>query len=143
MANIPLINGTSYSWAQIVVNINGTPLIGITSISYTTTQEKTNNYGMGNRPTSRGRGRKETEASFTLRLAELEALRNSVGNRDILDIPPFDVVVSWLPEDTTIPVSHTLKNAEFLSDPVEVNEGDTSIEVECPLIISHVEHESL
>jgi hypothetical protein len=144
MASI-LINGTSYSWAQITINIQGTPLYGVTAISYKTSQEKTNNYGQGNRPVSRGRGRKETEASLTLRLGELEALRNSISNRDILDIPPFDITVAFIPNNADInqPLVHTLKNAEFLEDPVDSTEGDTTIEVDVPLIISNVIYEAL
>ncbi len=137
----PLINGTAYSWSQIRVNINGTPLIDITSISYKTVQEKTDNYGQGNRPTSRGRGRKTVEASITLRLGELEALRNSAPNRDILDVPPFDISVAFIPENNGVIVAHSLKNAEFLEDPVEANEGDNEVLVEVPLIVSHIEHE--
>lgn len=29
---VPLINGKSYEWADIVVNVLGTPIIGITNI---------------------------------------------------------------------------------------------------------------
>ena len=144
MASI-LINGTSYSWAQITINIQGTPLYGVTAISYKTSQEKTNNYGQGNRPVSRGRGRKETEASMTLRLGELEALRNSISTRDILDIPPFDITVAFIPNNADInqPVVHTLKNVEFLEDSVDSSKGDTSIDVDIPLIISDVKYEAL
>lgn len=139
----PLINGTSYSWSQITVNIGGSLIVDITAISYKSMQEKTNNYGSGSQPVSRGRGRTEYEASMTLRLGEIESLRNSVASRDILKIAPFDVTVAFLPEDATIPVVHTLKNAEFLEDPVESTEGDTTIEVEVPLIIAGIERESL
>ena len=31
---VPLINGKSYEWADIVVNVLGTPIIGITNIEY-------------------------------------------------------------------------------------------------------------
>ena len=140
MALQPLINGTAYSWSQIAITIGGRPLTDVTAISYTVTQEKTNNYGIGNQPTSRGRGRKEYEASITLRLGELEAIRNSVLSRDILDIAPFNITVSFLPEDGTLPVNHILKNAEFTANPVDVSEGDTSIELEIPLIIAGVDY---
>ena len=140
-----LINGTSYSWAQITINIQGTPLYGVTALSYSETQEKTNNYGRGSAPTSRGRGRKEYEASMTIRLGELEALRASIASRNLVDIPAFDVTVAFIPNnaDTNVPLVHTLKNAEFLSDSVDVSEGDTSIEVDMPLIISEIIRESL
>ena len=132
----PLVNGTAYSWAQIRVTIGGRPVTGITQINYKRTQEKVNNYGAGNAPTSRGRGRKEYEASITLRLGEIQSISRSAENGDITNLLPFDITVSFLPEDATIPVNHIIKNAEFTEDFVEVSEGDTSIEMELPLIIS-------
>ena len=144
MASV-LINGTAYSWAQITINIQGTPLYGVTAISYTETQEKTNNYGQGSNPVSRGRGRKEYESSITIRFGEMEALRNSIASRNLVDIPPFDITVAFIPNnaDTNLPVVHTLKNAEFTTDGADITEGDTSIEVDLPLIISNIIRESL
>ena len=53
---IPLINGTAFDFAQIIVNILGVPVASVSSIEYEETQEKVNNYGAGNRPVSRVRG---------------------------------------------------------------------------------------
>ena len=41
MNGIPLINGTEYSWGDIVFSIAGTPVIGITGIEYNDEQEVT------------------------------------------------------------------------------------------------------
>ena len=54
MAFQPLVNGTAYSWSQITVNILGVPVAGVSAVSYTEEQEMQDNYGAGNRPTSRG-----------------------------------------------------------------------------------------
>lgn len=133
----PLINGQAYSFSLITVNILGTPVVGITAISYKTSQEKVNNYGAGNRPVSRGYGKKECEGSITIDMEELEALIAAAPNRDILDIPPFDIIVTYTPQSGAV-VVHTLKNCEFLEDPIEAGDGDTRISVEVPLIISHI-----
>ena len=60
----PLINGINYSWANITVIGLGVPFIGITKIDYNAKQEKTNNYGAGSQPVSRGYGRVEYEGSL-------------------------------------------------------------------------------
>ncbi|WP_205630531.1 hypothetical protein [Flavobacterium psychrophilum] len=56
----PLINGREYGWADIVVNISATPIIGIRAIKYEEEQEKENIYGAGRNPVSRGYGRVKT-----------------------------------------------------------------------------------
>ena len=40
-----LINGKSYEWADIVVNVLGVPIIGITNIEYEEKQGMENIYG--------------------------------------------------------------------------------------------------
>jgi hypothetical protein len=59
---IPLINGTAYDFSQIIVTILGVPVASVSSIEYSEEQEKTNNYGAGNRPVSRGQGAIEAKA---------------------------------------------------------------------------------
>jgi hypothetical protein len=137
MALIPLVNGESYTWAQIIVNIGGVPIAGVKAIKYKTSQEKVNNYGSGSSPVSRGRGRKEVSASITLEMAEVEALRASSTTKDLLDIAPFDIIIAWLPTNGAI-VRKTLKNCEFTEDLMESKEGDTTIDIELPLIVSHI-----
>ena len=53
----PLINGVAYSWASINFTLFGVPVAGIVSIEYNRKQAKTNNYGAGTEPVSRGYGR--------------------------------------------------------------------------------------
>ena len=59
-----LVNGRSYDFASISVIIGGVPFRGISAINYTQEQEKTNNFGTGNSPVSRGRGAIETSVSI-------------------------------------------------------------------------------
>jgi hypothetical protein len=139
MADFPtLINGKSYAWAEVTVLALGVPIAGVKAISYTRKQEKKNNYGAGSKPVSRGHGREEYEASITLSMNEIQTLTNAAPQRNILKIPPFDIIVSFLPTDGII-VTHKLRNAEFLEDPIEMEEGDAEIVAECPLIISDIE----
>lgn len=43
----PLINGINYDWGSVSVILFGTPVVGITKITYKSKQDKVNNYGAG------------------------------------------------------------------------------------------------
>lgn len=133
-----LINGKSYEWADIQVTLLGQPLFGITSIEYAENQEMENVYGAGRFPVSRGYGKVVPEAKITVLMEELEAIQNAAPNNRIQDIPEFDIIVTYLDASLTTRV-HVLKNARFMNNGRTSASGDTSIPVEIPLLISHVE----
>jgi hypothetical protein len=136
----PLINGKSYEWADVVINILGVPFSGVTKISYDDTQEMENIYGAGNRPVSRAYGNFKPTASITILMEEMEniqAAATALGGV-IQRIPEFDVTVTFVDSSLT-PRTHTLKNCRFTKNTREIAQGDTSIACECPLILSHVE----
>jgi len=133
----PLINGKSYTWAGITVNIGGVPVAGIIAISYSRKQEKTNNYGAGANPVSRGRGNKEYEASITLHMEEVERILLAAPNRDLLDIPAFDVNITFQEAPEQI-ANHRLVSCEFTEEAVDVSQGDGVIEMELPLVIANI-----
>ena len=135
----PLINGTSHSWVDITISVLDVPVPGVRSISYSETQEKVDNYGSGRRPVSRGRGKIETEANITLMSEEVLALEKAAPQRNILNIPPFDIIVSYIPQNSTNVTTDILKNCEFKTNGRDTTEGDTMIEVELELICSHIE----
>lgn len=138
--NIPLINGIRHSWGSVRVNLLGRTVTGITAIKYDDKVEKVNNYGAGNMPVSRGYGKYEASASITLHSYEIDAIQRVLGpGKRIQDIPPFDIVVSYLADNTDQVVTHVLRNCEFTSNKREVKSGDTVIEAEFELILSHIE----
>lgn len=137
MAFQPLVNGTAYSWSQIDLILFGTPVAGVTKVSYKEKQEMQNNYGARNSPVSRGYGKKEPEASITLEMAEVEALQAAIASGNLQDIAEFDIVVSYIPEGSEIR-THTLHNCKFMENGRDVSSGDMTIEVELPLLISHI-----
>lgn len=132
-----LINGVSYAWTDVTFVLFGVPVVGITKISYKRKQNKENLYGAGSRPTSRGYGRIEYEGEIELYTEELKRIIAAAPNRDILKIPPFDIPVVF-GSDRTAPDKDVLKAVEFLEDPLETNEGDTSIRVTIPIIIGDI-----
>jgi len=135
----PLINGVNYSWANVKLVLFGVPVVGITQIEYKRKQKKENNYGMGVEPISRGYGNKEYEGKIVLYREEWNAIIAAAPSRDPLDIPFFDIQVTFSGARVTAS-QDTLRACEFLEDPFTVGQGDTKIMVEIPLIIGMIDH---
>lgn len=139
MAVQTLINGESYSFSQIKLNILGANPVGVTAISYNDEETKENNYGLGRHPVSRGRGPIEYSASITMQLEEVKKLQEASPTGRIQDIPPFDIIVTYLPVGGVIKTD-VIRNVEFTTNPVDASQGDTSIEVELELIVAGIDY---
>lgn len=121
------------------MTILGVPIEGVKSINYTEEQEKTNNYGTGTAPVSRGRAEKTCSGSLELPMEEVEKIRAASTSGSLLDIDMFDiVVVHGVPGKVAV---HTLKNVEFMDDGVETSSGDTQITRTFNIIPSHIVYE--
>jgi hypothetical protein len=132
-----LINGKSYEWADIIINILGVPFAGVTAIEYEDNQEMENVYGAGNRPVSRAYGNFKPTAKVTLLMEELESIQAVAPGGVLQRIPEFDITVAFV--DTALsPRVHTIKNCRFTKNLRKVTQGDTHIACEVDLIISHV-----
>ena len=138
--SVPLINGQAYEYAQIVLQILGVPIAGVSSIEYKEEQEKKNNFGIGNRPVSRGRAAIESSGSLEISMNDVEAIRdaNIAGGGSMLTIPPFTVLVTFGNPQKV--VTHQLMNCEFIDDGVETSQGDTDVKRKFGLVISHVKY---
>lgn len=134
----PLINGRAYDFAQIRTTILGVVVPSISSIEYTEEQKKTNNYGSGNRPVSRGHAAIEASAKITMSMNDVEALRKVAPNGSLLAIPAFDVVVTYLHPTSANVVTHVLKNCEFMIDKNAGSQGDTDLKSDFDLLPSHI-----
>jgi len=132
-----LINGKSYEWADIVINILGVPFSGVTSIQYEDAQEMENIMGAGNRPVSRAYGNFKPTAKVTLLMEEVEAIQAVAPAGVLQRIPEFDISVTFV-DSALVTRVHTIKNCRFTKNSRNVNQGDTSIAVEMDLVISHV-----
>lgn len=141
MADIALINGQAYSYVNIQVIVAGVPMPSISSISYSETQEKPNNYGTGNLPVSRGRGAREFEGSIELAMNDVEALRAVTDDGSLLSIAAFDIIIKFGTGANT--KLHTLKNVEFTSDSVDTSVGDTDTKYTLDIVMANITRESL
>ena len=134
----PLINGVAFSWATINFNLFGVPIKGIVSIEYKTKQTKSNNYGAGVEPVSRGYGKKEYDGSIEIYLDEWKKVIAAAPNRDPLAIGWFDIPVTYGNSIADI-TTDTLRAVEFLEDPFTAKECDTKLTLKLPLIIGKIE----
>jgi hypothetical protein len=136
---IPFINGTRHSWASITINLLGRIVTGVSAISYEEKQEKKNNYGAGIFPVSRGLGKYEASAKITLFSYEVDAILKTIGlGKRLIDIEPFDIVVTYMPVGSDLLVNHLIRNAEFTNNKRDIKQGDTVVETEFDLVISHI-----
>ena len=139
MANLPaLINGQAYSYTDIVMLLAGVPLASVSEINYKIEQEKVNNIGLSSKPVSRGRGAKNPTGSIKVAMDETQVIRANAPNGSLLDIPPFDIQVTFLNPTTEKLATHILKNCEFTVDGHEMAAGDTEIAMTYDLIIGDI-----
>lgn len=135
-----LINGKSYGWNNVVIRLsNGSlPLVGVKSISYTKSREKENLYGAGSDVTARGYGNYTYEASITITMEELVKIQKSAPSGDILELPMFEIIVTYIHPERGKIVNDIIQNAEFVSVPKNLNQNDKEFPVELELIISGI-----
>lgn len=132
-----LINGYSYGWSTLEINIGRVPVFGVTAISYNEEEEMEENYGKGNRPVSRGFGNITTTGSITLDMAEVEALQAASPTGRLQDLNEFDVIVSYQPKSGAIK-THKLKNCRFKNNGREINQNDKRVSTQLELIIAEI-----
>lgn len=139
ISHVPLINGVEPSWACIEVLVGSLiPETAIVAIAYGESQVKENHYGAGKDVVARGYGNVEPNASITVMKSAVENFRKASPTGRLTDIAPFDIVVSYLPPNSSLKIVDVVKNVEFLEEKVDTKQGDTKIEVTLPLIVSHV-----
>lgn len=133
-----LVNGRAYDYSQIIPAYIGVPLPSMSVIEYEETQEKTNNYGTGTRPVSRGHGEIQATGSMEVAMEDIEALREAAIDGSLLNLPSADfLLVFGNPGKVQ---THVLKNLEFTSDGGGGNQGDTDLKRTLNFTISHVEY---
>lgn len=134
----PLVNGMLCSWADIVTLIGGVPVTGIVGVEYGDEQEVVNKYGAGRHPVGRAKGRIIPNGKLILYQEEVQALQAQAPNGRLQDLPPFDIIVQYIPDSGLI-VTDKIRNCQFSGNSRKWKEGDTGQEVELPIVPSHIE----
>ena len=133
-----MVNGMLCAWADIVVLIGGVPVTGVTGVEYDDQQEVVNKYGAGRYPVGRSKGRITCSGKLILYQEEVQALSAQSTTGRLQDLPPFDVIVQYLP-DSGLLVTDKIRNCHISGNARKWKEGDTGQEVELALVPSHIE----
>ena len=134
----PLVNGIAFDFVQLTPLFLGVPLVSMSSITYEEVQEKVNNFGVGNRPVSRGRGAIDASGSMEISMNDIEAIRDIAPNGSLLLIPASDfILIFGNPQNIQ---THVLKNLEFTNDGVTGTQGDTDLKLTLNFVISNVQY---
>ena len=137
----PFINGIRHSWASIECTILDKKISGITAISYSENVEMENLVGAGQMPIGRGIGRYTAKASVTLHMFEVDAIRQSLGGKRLTDIPPFDIIVMYVPGENAqgeTLITDVIRNCQFRNDSLDMKEGDVKLEKKLELIVTDI-----
>lgn len=142
IVGVPLVNGVSYAHADIVINLFGVPVIGVTAISYKDPQDITPNYSTGTKPTSVGFGPVHPEAAITLTMEAVQQIQNlalKVKGAKIQNIPFFDVGINFLPESGIL-VRHCLRKCRFKGRSIDSATGNSMIEETLELFVADIDY---
>ncbi|MBN1250686.1 MAG: hypothetical protein JXA16_01025 [Bacteroidales bacterium] len=135
-----VINTSEYSWADVQIVMLGRPITGGRAVKFKTSQEKELIHASGNEPVGIGRGNKAYEGELVLLQSEVEALANAAGEgKDIIDIPVFNIVVSFVPKSGGLISTYIIKFAEFTEVEREMKQNDKFAEITLPFIALGIE----
>ena len=139
IVGVPLINGVEYTHADIVFNILGIPVIGMTAIDYSDPQDITLNYGTGQHPVSRGFGAVKPTASVTLTMKEVQRLTNAAPGGKLQNIPDFDIGVNFATEAGDF-TRHRLVRCRFMGRNPNSAVNNSQIEEKLELSVGSINY---
>jgi hypothetical protein len=137
MATTAIVQGVAYSWGNLSIVLYGNVVIGATKISYKAKQEKKNGHAWGNKPVYREYGNYDYEGSIEMYFDEWKKIIDASPNRDPLQIEPSDIQIVFA-GSRVLPTGDTLNYVEFMENPFDGSQGDTSFKVNIPLLIGDI-----
>lgn len=130
--------GQEYSYIHLKFSFLGNVNVaGVKSITYKVKRESENLYGAGGEPVAIGTGNKEYEGEIQLMRKTIQALRRSNANQSLVDIPPFDLVVTFANGSDAVQTA-TLQNVRFMEDGLEGSTGDKELPYTIPIMMTGV-----
>ncbi len=130
------INGKEYAWGDVQVVMWGRNVVGLRGIDYKVKKDKQPLYGMGRTAKSIQHGKRSVEGTVTLTQSEFIAMNRAAqqkGYKDLLDVE-VDIVVSYIPEDSTAITIDQIFSASFSELPAGMKEGDLNSEHAIPFV---------
>ena len=115
------INGNTYDWADVTIQLPNGEAIGVTEIAYNDEQPGEARYGKGSTPQGFGRGNYKAGGSMSMDRAEAERLRSGLGDKLFKAV--FDIVVSYGDDGDDI-VTDTLSGVRIAKQDTSAKQGD-------------------
>lgn len=137
--------GREYSYQDITLRALSQNLTGAQGISYKSSQASTNVYGLGKEPRTYSRGKREYEAELTVTGSQLNQLISSRGagrSKSLLDIRPFDVVVTYTDSAGSI-WTDVLRDCRFTEVEKSLSLDDDFMEVTLPLAVGRIDYNTV
>jgi hypothetical protein len=134
-----MFNSEEYAWKDVTVVLLGKAVTGIRSVKYSEKQEKEFVYGKGDKPVAIQKGNKSYSGEIKLLQSELEALIAASETNSILDIPAFDIIVTYAAGVRVI--TDVLKSVEFTESAKEIKQGDKFQEITLPVLFLDAEQQ--
>ena len=136
-------NSKEYGWVNIKVFMLGRFVTTLRSIKYKVSQEKEAVYGQGDKPHSIQSGNKSYEGEIGCLQSDIEAMQSAAGvGYDLVDIPAFDIQVSYVDKTTGVIVVDTVKYAEITEVEKSMSQGDKFMEITLPWIALDIQKNS-
>ncbi len=139
LIGVPLINGIEYTHADIIINLFGVPVVGVTAIDYSDSQDITGNHATGQHYVSVGFGAINPTASITLTFKEVQRLTAAAPLGRIQNIPFFPIGVTYVTEAGDY-VRHRLKNCKFKGRNPNSAVNNTQIEETLELFVADIDY---
>ena len=130
--------GSVYGWNNISCVLFGSELVGFESIEWKKTQKKEHIHGVGRDPRGVGRGNNEYSGTIEILYDELIKIIDNAPNGSITDIEPFSMYVYFESSTLSGPRKVILSNVEFLESPFKSSQGETSIKISLPILLSQI-----
>lgn len=130
------VNGKSYDWESISIQLPHGTLIAVESIEYSDGKEVEANYGKGSNPYGYGEGNYSAEGKLSLAREEFERLLGHIkkNSKTLYGLKPFPIIVSYANDDKATVVDK-LPKVKFNSNSTSGSQGDKKINVEKDFIV--------
>lgn len=135
-----LVNGISYNYASISINVLGIESTAWSSISYSVSTDTKQFYGNSRQPVALGYGNNTYDCSLESYLDLIQQFREAAKNAglsSITDIAPFDIVITY-GQLGQVKTTHILEKCVFLNDDTSGAAGDAQIKTSMKLLPANI-----
>ena len=136
-----MFDSKEYSFSNIEVIMLGRNIGGLRGVKYKTSQESEELYGRGNEPRSFVTGNRKYEGELSVLQSELEAMLDAAGaGFDITQMPLFDLIVTYLPDNSLTLVVDVVKGVKIADFEKGMKQGDKFMEIALPFKALKIEY---